>query len=194
MALALESVAFEGLFDVEVTTLMGTAGLVYISYVGVTKVASLAEEVEKPDKTLPRGVFLALATAVAIYALGTAVMVGVNPVERLAGDLTPAATAAGILYGWWGSLLLSVAALLAFVSVANAGIMSASRYPLAMSRDRLLPVGMSHLTSRGVPAFSLLATVGSILVILLSLDPWASPSWRAPFNWSSLPLYASRSS
>ena len=168
---ALDSVAFAGLFDVEVATLMGTAGLVYISYVGVTKVASLAEEIEKPEKTLPRGVFLALATAVLVYGLGTAVMVGVIPTERLAGDLTPAATAAGILYGWWGSLLLSLAALLAFVSVANAGILSASRYPLAMSRDRLLPVGMSHLTPRGVPVLSLLVTVGSIVLILLTLDP-----------------------
>lgn len=168
---ALDAVAFEGLFDAEITTLMGTAGLVYISYVGVTKVASLAEEIEKPEKTLPRGVFLSLATAVAVYALGTTVMVGVIPFERLAGDLTPAATAAGILYGWWGSLLLSVAALLAFVSVANAGILSASRYPLAMSRDRLLPVGMSHVTAKGVPVRSLIVTVGSILVILLILDP-----------------------
>lgn len=168
---SLDAVAFEGLFDAEITTLIGTAGLVYISYVGVTKVASLAEEIEKPEKTLPRGVFLSLATAVAVYALGTMVMVGVIPIERLAGDLTPAATAAGILYGWWGSLLLSVAALLAFVSVANAGILSASRYPLAMSRDRLLPIGMSHVTAQGVPVRSLIVTVGSILVILLLLDP-----------------------
>ncbi len=167
----LSPAVFEGLFDVEFTTLMGTAGLVYISYVGVTKVASLSEEIQKPEKTLPRGVFLALATAVVVYAVGTAVMVGVIPIERLSGDLTPAATAAGILYGWWGSLLLSVAALLAFVSVANAGILSASRYPLAMSRDRLLPVGISHINSQGVPIFSLLLTVGSILVILVVLDP-----------------------
>lgn len=168
---SLEYAAFEGLFDVEVTTLMGTAGLVYISYVGVTKVASLSEEIEKPEKTLPRGVFLSLATAVLVYALGTAVMVGVIPIERLSGDLTPAATAAGILYGWWGSLFISIAALLAFVSVANAGILSASRYPLAMSRDQLLPAGISRITSQGVPIVSLLLTVGSILVILLVLDP-----------------------
>lgn len=167
----LSPATLEGLFDVEFTTLMGTAGLVYISYVGVTKVASLSEEIEKPEKTLPRGVFLALATAVVVYGLGTAVMVGVIPIERLAGDLTPAATAAGILYGWWGSLLLSVAAILAFVSVANAGILSASRYPLAMSRDQLLPVGISHVTSQGVPVSSLVLTVGSILFILVVLDP-----------------------
>ncbi len=167
----LNTATFEGLFDVEFTTLMGTAGLVYISYVGVTKVASLSEEIEKPEKTLPRGVFLALATAVVVYGLGTAVMVGVIPIERLSGDLTPAATAAGILFGWWGSVLLSVAAILAFVSVANAGILSASRYPLAMSRDHLLPVGISRITSEGVPIFSLLLTVGSILVILVVLDP-----------------------
>ena len=168
---ALESAAFEGLFDVEVTTLMGTAGMVYISYVGVTKVASLSEEIEKPEKTLPLGVFLALATAVLVYGLGTAIMVGVIPIERLSGDLTPAATAAEILYGWWGSLFISVAALLAFVSVANAGILSASRYPLAMSRDQLLPGRISHVTSQGVPVVSLLLTVASILVILVALDP-----------------------
>ncbi len=45
------------------------------------------------------------------------------------------------------------------------------RYPLAMSRDRLLPVGMSQVTSKGVPVRSLIVTVGSILVILLTLDP-----------------------
>jgi len=168
---ALESAAFEGLFDVEVTTLMGTAGMVYISYVGVTKIASLSEEIAKPEKTLPLGVFLALATAVLVYGLGTAVMVGVIPIERLSGDLTPAATAAEILYGWWGSLFISVAALLAFVSVANAGILSASRYPLAMSRDQLLPGRISHVTSQGVPVVSLLLTVASILVILVALDP-----------------------
>ncbi len=54
-----------------------------------------------------------------------------------------------------------MAALLAFVSVANAGILSASRYPLAMSQ----------VTSKGVPVRSLIVTVGSMLVILLTLDP-----------------------
>ena len=162
---------FGDMFDIEFTTLMGTAGLVYISYVGVTNVASLSEEIEKPEKNLPRGVFLSLATALIIYGLGTSVMVGIIPMERLAGDLTPAATAAGLFFGRWGSILLSIAAILAFVSVANAGIMSASRYPMAMSRDRLLPSRLSRLSTNGVPVYSLIVTVGVIVSLLILFDP-----------------------
>ncbi len=167
----LNPVHFADMFDIEITTLMGTAGLVYISYVGVTNVASLSEEIEKPEKNLPRGVFLSLATALIIYGLGTSVMVGIIPMERLAGDLTPAATAASLFFGRWGSILLSIAAILAFVSVANAGIMSASRYPMAMSRDRLLPSWFNRLSTKGVPAYSLVVTVGVIVSLLILFDP-----------------------
>lgn len=121
--------AFEGLFDAGWDSILATAGLVYISYIGVTKVASLSEEVRDPERNLPRGVMLSVATAIGVYGLGTAVMVGVVPMERLAGDLTPVASAAGELFGRWGVEVVSAAALMAFVSVANAGILSASRYP-----------------------------------------------------------------
>ena len=51
------------MFNFEYASLLSTAGLVYISYVGVTNVASLAEEVKDPEKNLPFGVILALSTA-----------------------------------------------------------------------------------------------------------------------------------
>ena len=98
-----------------------------------TTVASLAEEVKDPERNLPLGVFLALGTAILVYGLGTSVIVGLVPPDRLAGDLTSAATAADILIGGWGTVLISVAAILAFTSVANAGLLSASRLPLAMT-------------------------------------------------------------
>ena len=65
-------------------------------------------------------------------------MVGVVPMDVLAGDLTPTATAAQYVFGPWGKVVVAIAALLAFTSVASAGTLSASRYPLAMSRDRIL--------------------------------------------------------
>lgn len=162
---------FKGFFDSGTSSLLATAGLVYISYVGVTNVASLSEEVDNPEKNLPRGVFLALGTAIIVYILGTAVMVGVIPMEKLAGDLTPVATAAGYFFGKFGSLALSIAALLAFVSVANAGTLSASRYPLAMSRDHLLPGTFRKLGKLGTPVIAIVATVAIIVLILLFLDP-----------------------
>lgn len=152
------------------SSILSATGLVYISYIGVTQIASLSEEVSDPERNLPRGVFLALGTTIVIYGLGTAVMVGVVPMEDLAGDLTPVATAARQALGEWGMVLLSGAALLAFTSVANGGTLSASRYPLAMSRDSLMPRIFQRLGPGRVPYLAVLTTMAVIVLILGFLD------------------------
>ena len=162
---------FKAFLEPGVGSILSTAGFVYISYVGVTTVASLAEEVKDPERNLPLGVFLALGTALLVYGLGTSVIVGLVPPDRLAGDLTSVATAADILVGGWGTVLVSIAAILAFTSVANAGLLSASRLPLAMSRDHLAHPALRHLGRRGTPTYSIVLTVGLIIMILVFLDP-----------------------
>jgi len=161
---------FEGFFDKGTFSIISTAGLVYISYVGITNIASVAEEIENPEKNLPLGVFLAILTAIFVYAVGTTVIVGVLPAKELANDLTPVATAAELLFGNFGKIGVTVAAVIAFASVANAGILSASRYPLAMSRDHLIPRKFSKLTLRKIPHYGIALTVGLIITILLLFE------------------------
>ena len=161
---------FEGFFDKGGISVISTAGLVYISYVGITNIASVAEEIENPERNLPLGVFLAIATAIAVYAVGTTIMVGVLPAKELAQDLTPVASAAEVLFGNWGKIGVTVAAVIAFASVANAGILSASRYPLAMSRDHLIPGLFSKLTPRNIPHYGVAVTVGLIIFLVLTFD------------------------
>jgi len=163
---------FDGFFQVGLDPLLGTAGMVYISYVGVTtKVASIAEEIKDPGRNLPIAVFVSLATAVVIYLVGTVVMVGTLAPQALANDLTPAASSARAIAGRWGEAVMAGAALLAFASVANAGILSASRFPLALSRDHLVPPVVRKLSHRQIPYVAVCATVGVILLVLLLLDP-----------------------
>ncbi len=152
-------------------SILSTAGLVYVGYIGLTKVISLAEEVREPDRNLPLGVFLAIGTTLTIYTLGTFAMVGVLGADRLAGDLTPAASTARSALGEAGAVAISVAAVLASLSVANAGLISASRYPLAMSRDHLIPHALLRLNARGVPGRALALTAAVILACLLLIDP-----------------------
>ncbi|MDE0792065.1 MAG: amino acid permease [SAR324 cluster bacterium] len=161
---------FDGFYDKGGVSIISTAGLVYISYVGITNIASVAEEIENPERNLPLGVFLAIATAIAVYAAGTTIMVGVLPAEILAHDLTPVASAAEVLFGNWGKIGVTVAAVIAFASVANAGILSASRYPLAMSRDHLIPAIFSKLTSRNIPHYGIAVTVCFIIFLVMSFD------------------------
>ena len=161
---------FDGFFDKGGVSIISTSGLVYISYVGITNIASVAEEIENSERNLPLGVFLAIATAIAVYAVGTTIMVGVLPAEKLAHDLTPVASAAEVLFGNWGKIGVTVAAVIAFASVANAGILSASRYPLAMSRDHLIPGKFSKLTPRNIPHYGIAVTVGLIIFLVMSFD------------------------
>lgn len=162
---------FQGFFDKGFDAVFGTAGLVYLSYLGIIKIPSVSEEIKNPEKNIPLGMFLALATAILVYLFGTVIIVGVVPAEELFNDLTPVATAAMKLVGKWGMILMTIAAILAFFSVANAGILSASRYPLAMSRDYLLPGFFSRLTKHKTPQNSVIFTVGLILVFLIFFDP-----------------------
>jgi amino acid transporter/mannitol/fructose-specific phosphotransferase system IIA component (Ntr-type) len=151
--------------------IFATAGMVYISYVGVTKVASLSEEVQDPEKNLPRGIFLSLGTSILIYALGTTVMVGTLSVDELKTTMTPVAASAEKIFGFAGIVAAAIAAILAFTSVANAGTMSASRYPMALSRDQIIPNWFQRLSSSGIPINSIFFTVGTIILILIFLDP-----------------------
>ncbi len=163
---------FSGFFDKGFDSILGTAGFVYVSYVGLTKIFGITEEIRDPEKNIPLPMFLALGTAILVYAAGTTIMISVVPPEQLHNDLTPAATAAEILVGRWGAILMSIAAILAFFSAANAGVLSVSRYPLAMSRDHLLPGFFRKLTSRHQsPGNSVFSTVGIILICLILLDP-----------------------
>jgi mannitol/fructose-specific phosphotransferase system IIA component (Ntr-type) len=64
---------------------------------------------------------------------------------------------------------MAFAAILAFISTANAGILAASRFPMAMSRDHLLPEYFAKISKRSnTPYFSIIFT-GILMVIVILL-------------------------
>ena len=79
--------------------LLATVGLVFVSYAGLTKVASVAEEVEDPDRNIPLGMILSLVVATVAYTAGVALVTLVLPANVLHNDLAPIATAAEVLAG-----------------------------------------------------------------------------------------------
>ncbi len=154
--------------------LLSTIGFVFVSYAGLTKVASVAEEVRDPERNIPLGMMLSLASTTFVYVAGVFVMVAVLDLATLSGDLTPVATAAAILFDWLpgqvGVLLIVIAALAAFASTGNAGVLSASRYPLAMARDRLLPGTLGKLGRFQTPTNAIVGTGLFIVFFIVVLD------------------------
>jgi amino acid transporter/mannitol/fructose-specific phosphotransferase system IIA component (Ntr-type) len=153
---------------------LSTIGLVFVSYAGLTKATSVAEEVQNPDRNLPLGMFLSLATATLLYVVGVYVMVVVLEPGVLYEDLTPVATAGEVILDWLpgalGLILVVAAAVSAFASTGNAGILSASRYPLAMARDRLVPAPFAKLGRFGTPTLAVLVTGGTMILIIFGLS------------------------
>jgi len=150
--------------------ILATTGLVFVSYAGLTKVTSVSEEVTDPEKTIPRGMFLSLAVATAIYVLGVSVVVGVVPREALEDDRTPLATAAAIFAGRAGVWVMVAAGCLAFVTTANAGILSASRYLYAMGRDKVVPEAFARLGRRGTPLAGIALSTAVVIAVVVFLD------------------------
>lgn len=167
-------------------SLIATVGLVFVSYAGLTKVASVAEEVQDPDRNLPLGMFLSLATATVIYCVGVFIMVAVLDPAELRSDLTPVATAAEAFFTWlpgrWGLLLIVAAAIAAFASTGNAGILSASRYPLAMARDRLVTERLGRIGRFGTPTTAVVVTTVAMVVIILAFDVEAIAKLASAFQ------------
>jgi amino acid transporter len=144
---------------------------VFISFGGLTKAASLAEEVKHPGRNLPLGMILAWFVVTVFYLGVITVIVGVVNGQELAGSFLPVSLAAGKFMGRWGFAILALAAIAAFVTTANGGILAASRSPMAMSRDQLLPPLLARVNQRfKTPHISILATGGFMIVAIVFLD------------------------
>lgn len=155
-----------------VKSVLAAAGFVFVSYGGLLKVAAVAEEVKQPARTIPLGMILSLITVGVVYTLVVFVTSGVTPAAELDVSLTPISLGAAQFLGKPGFIILGVAAVLAFVSTANAGLMASSRYPYALARDGLMPKDFGRVSTRfHTPYVSLLATTLFIITVLfLKLD------------------------
>ncbi|MDG5799435.1 amino acid permease [Marinilabiliaceae bacterium ANBcel2] len=151
-----------------------TVGFVFVSYLGLTQIASVAEEIKDPERNIPLGMLLSLVVTGTVYFLGVFVMVSVIDTESFAQDLAPAATAVKELFTWLpgdlGVYFMTAAAMAAFASTGNSGLLTSSRYPFAMSRDNLFPLRFSRVGASGTPTLSILLTSTIILFFILVLS------------------------
>ncbi len=168
---SVEAVQFKGFLEKGWSAVFATAGLVFISFGGLTKVASIAEEVKHPGRNLPFGMVMAWFVVTLFYIGVIIITVGVVDGEELAGNYAPISLAASKFMGLPGFIILALAAVAAFVTTANGGILAASRSPMAMSRDQLLPPLLSRVSSRfKTPHISILLTGGFMVVAVVFLE------------------------
>ncbi len=151
--------------------LFTTVAFVYISYAGVTKVAAIAGEIKNPSVNLPRAMILSLFIMTTIYVVVAFVLVGNLPLEDLKTDIKPIYTIANLLGGSVIGYIAAVVGVITLISMANSGVLAASRFPFAMARDKLLPDFMSRIHSKYLtPVVTIAMTCFVMALVILFLD------------------------
>lgn len=145
-----------------------TSGFIFISFGGLLNVANLSEEMINPKKNIPLGMITSIVTVTILYGLITFVLTGTLDPAAFKKSLTPVADSGRLIIGDMGYVIIVVASILAFFTTANAGIMSASRYPMALSRDMLLPNRIGRVNKNNTPTTAIILT-GIIIFISLLL-------------------------
>ena len=151
-------------------SILSTAAFVFVSFGGLLKIASIAEEVKNPGKNIPLGMLVSVIVVTLLYVFMIFVTTGILSPDKFNSSMFPISDAARIFAGRPGYIAITIASFMAFITTANAGIMAASRYPLAMSRDNLIPGSISRVSLRfNTPVISILVT-GVFIILALQID------------------------
>ena len=138
---------------------------VIVTYDGWSGPIYFGEELRDPERDLPRSMIGGVLLVLAIYLVLNAAFVRVIPIAEMAGDPFVAASAAALVFGPRGDLLLRLVMVVSLVAAVNANLLMTSRVPWAMSQDHLLPAWLRRV-ERGTPIAALAATVAVMLACL----------------------------
>ena len=158
--------------------IMGAAAVVFFAYIGFDAVSTTAEEAKNPQRDLPIGIIASLGICTFLYIAVAAVLSGIVPVTQyrsLEGSLpgapiqtaeqvtrflnAPVGYVLGTLHIGWADALVSAGAVAGITSVLLVMLMSQPRIFFSMSRDQLLPAGISKIHPKfGTPYITTIIT------------------------------------
>lgn len=139
---------------------MAGAGIVFFAYLGFDAVSTLAEEAERPQRTVPISLFASLLICTLLYIGVSIVITGMVKFTKLdvPDPLYSALTAAGSGLIWLRAVV-AVTAIVGLVSVIITCLIGQVRIFYAMARDGLLPKPFGAVHPRlGTPHIGTLVT------------------------------------
>lgn len=145
-----------------------SAAILFFAFTGYARIATLAEEVVEPRKTIPRAVIITIITAILLYLAVSLVAISTIGTEAMAGSKSPLQLAADSMSAPGISLVITLGASTAMLGVLLSQILGISRMLLAMGRRNDLPHWFEHISSRThVPSTGIIFTGVVILLITL---------------------------
>ncbi|HEX9094241.1 MAG TPA: amino acid permease, partial [Coriobacteriia bacterium] len=170
--------------------IMAAGAVVFFAYIGFDAVSTTAEEAKNPKRDLPIGIISSLVVCTILYIIVAGILSGIVPVshfrtvkaalpgtpivplEQSTAFLNaPVAYALHVIDQDWAAGIISAGAVAGITSVLLVMLMSQPRIFFSMSRDRLLPAGVSKVHPRfGTPYITTIIT-GLVVAFFAGLTP-----------------------
>ncbi|KZF07376.1 MULTISPECIES: APC family permease [unclassified Rhodococcus (in: high G+C Gram-positive bacteria)] len=152
--------------------ILQSAGLLFFAFAGYARIATLGEEVVRPERTIPRAIVSALGIALLVYAVIALILLSVLGSDSLASSSAPLVDLVVASGHSWASPLMRIGAALAALGALLALIAGIGRTSLAMARHDDLPSYLTAVHPRySVPhrAEFTLAVIVCVLVLVVDL-------------------------
>ena len=141
---------------------------VFYAYTGWNSAAYIIEEVDQPQKNLPKALISATLLVMVLYILVQLVLLKHASVAQLSGKVQIADIAFGNLFGSTGALWVSLFIGIQLIATISGYAWIGPRVTYAMAKDYKLWTPLSQVNAQGIPVRAIIVNTGISLILFLS--------------------------
>jgi len=148
-------------------TIPVVAALTLYAFLGIESATIPAQNIENPEKIVPKATMLGTIISTLVYILGTIVLFGILPTDELQNSAAPFAAAAEIIGGTYAGYFVAAGAVIAAIGALNGWTLMVGQLPMAAAKDKMFPRIFKKENKKGVPYLGLI--IGSVLTSIILL-------------------------
>lgn len=159
-----------------------SAAILFFAYTGYARIATLAEEVREPRRTIPRATIITITGAVLLYFCVAVIAVGAVGAERMAATAAPLQVAARSFAHTWVATVVSIGGVTAMLGVILSQLLGLSRMGFAMARRGDLPQFLAAVHPRYAVPHRAVLVIGAIAAIVAATGTLRGVASAASFT------------
>ena len=155
----------ESVLDITQASFGAAALIIFYAFTGFESIAVAAEDMEKPERNVPKAIILVLTLVSIVYILIQAICIGIMG-DALVTSKTPVADAAFVFMGPLAKAIVTAGTLISIGGINVASSFLAPRSGVAMADDGLIPKVVSKRNKKDAPYVAIIVTV--VFAVVLS--------------------------